>query len=71
MTTLTEAVVEEAALGWLVGLGWEVAHGLDIAPDTSGAERVDSGQVVLEHRLRDVPLTELFSGSMRGEVQPV
>ena len=37
MTTLTEAAVEEAALGWLVGLGWGVAHGLDIAPDTSGA----------------------------------
>ena len=53
MTTLTEAVVEEAALNWLAGLGWQVAHGPDIAPDTPGAERTDYDQVVLERRLRD------------------
>ena len=27
MTTLTEADVEAAALDWLSGLGWQVAHG--------------------------------------------
>ena len=32
MTTITEADVEQAALDWLVGLGWQVAHGPDIAP---------------------------------------
>ena len=32
MTTITEAVVEEAALAWLSDLGWMVAHGPDIAP---------------------------------------
>ena len=53
MTTLTEADVEQAALAWLRGLGWQVAHGPDIAPDTPGAERDDYGQVVLERRLRD------------------
>ncbi len=53
MTTLTEADVEQAALAWLEGLGWQVAHGPDIAPDTPGAERSDYGQVVLERRLRD------------------
>ena len=53
MTTLTEADVESAALGWLSALGWQVAHGPDIAPDTPGAERADYGQVVLERRLRD------------------
>ena len=53
MATLTEADVEQAALGWLAGLGWGVAHGPDIAPDTPGAERNDYGQVVLERRLRD------------------
>ena len=53
MTTLTEADVEEATLGWLATLGWQVAHGPDIAPDTPGAERDDYGQVVLEVRLRD------------------
>ena len=54
MTTITEAVVEQAALNWLAGLGWQVAHGPDVAPDTPGAERDDYGQVVLERRLRDV-----------------
>ncbi len=53
MTTITEADVEEAALNWLASLGWQVAHGPDIAPDTFGAERTDYGQVVLERRLRD------------------
>ena len=53
MTTLTEADVEAAALEWLAALGWEAAHGPDIAPDTPGAERDGYGQVVLERRLRD------------------
>ncbi len=53
MTTITEDDVEQAALGWLDGLGWRVAHGPDIAPDTPSAERADYGQVVLERRLQD------------------
>ena len=53
MTTLTEADVEQAALEWLRDLGWQLAHGPDIAPDTPAAERDDYGQVVLERRLRD------------------
>ena len=53
MTRITESVVEEAALDWLESLGWNVAHGPDIAPDTLGAERADYGQVILERRLRD------------------
>ena len=61
MTTITEADVEEAALDWLTGLGWQVAHGPDIAPDTPSAERDDYGQVVLERRLRDA-LAELNPG---------
>ena len=58
MTTLTEADVEHAALGWLAAQGWRAAHGPDIAPGTSAAERDDYGQVVLERRLRDA-LAEL------------
>ena len=61
MTTLTEADVEQAALDWLIGLGWQVAHGSDIAPETPHAERDDYEQVVLERRLRDA-LAELNSG---------
>ena len=52
MAVLTEALVESAALDWLSALGWGVAHGPDIAPDTPGAERVDYRAVVLEPRLR-------------------
>ena len=58
MTTLTEADVEQAALDWLSGLGWQVLHGPDVAPETPDAERDDYRQVVLEHRLRDA-LAEL------------
>ena len=58
MTTITEAEVEQAALEWLSSLGWQVAHGPDIAPDTPDAERADYGQVVLQRRLRDT-LAEL------------
>ena len=32
VTTMTESVVEDAALGWLDSLGWNIAHGPDIAP---------------------------------------
>ena len=53
MTSLTEADVEQAALAWLSGLGWGVAHGPDIAPDAPGAERTDYGQVILARRLHD------------------
>ena len=61
MTTLSESDVEQAALAWLEGLGWWVAHGPDIGPDGSNAERADFGQVVLENRLRDA-LADLNPG---------
>ena len=54
MTTISESTVERATLDWLTGLGWKVAHGPDIAPDTRSAERADYSQVVLERRVRDV-----------------
>ena len=53
MTTLTESTVETATIGWLADLGWSLAHGPDIAPDTTGAERTDYGEVLLARRLRD------------------
>ena len=58
MSGVTESTVEDAALAWLESLGWSIAHGPDIAPDTPGAERTDYGQMVLEQRLRDA-LTRL------------
>ena len=42
MTTITEADVEEAALAWLVDLGWGVEYGLDVAPDTVSTLRARS-----------------------------
>ena len=48
-----ESDVEEAAMGWLSGLGWETAYGPYIAPGTPAAERDSYAQVVLEGRLRD------------------
>ena len=59
MVTITEAVVEQAALGW------KTAHGPDIAPDTSSAERDDYGQVILERRLRDVITQPVRAGEVR------
>ena len=54
MTTLTESVVEEAALAWLSELGYTVLHGQDIAVDGASPERTDPGyrDVALEQRLR-------------------
>jgi type I restriction enzyme R subunit len=53
VTGFTESVVEDAALDWLEVLGWRVAHGPDIAPETRAAERAGYGEVVLARRLRD------------------
>ena len=53
MADVTESTVESVALDWLANLGWRIAHGSDIAPDTLGAERGDYGEVMLGRRLRD------------------
>ncbi|MGH7621812.1 MAG: type I restriction endonuclease, partial [Gemmatimonadaceae bacterium] len=53
MTRFTESVVEDAALDWLTAIGWQIAHGPDVAPDTPAAERTDYGEVILARRLRD------------------
>ena len=52
MTSITESVVEEAALAWLESLGYTILFGPEIAPGEPQAERDDYGQVVLEGRLR-------------------
>jgi len=53
MVIFTESDVEAAAMAWLKGLGWMVAHGPHIGPSAAGAERADYAQVVLKRRLRD------------------
>ena len=52
MSGISESSVEEVALDWLENLGWNTAHGADIAPDIS-SERADYGKVVLAQRLQN------------------
>ncbi|MGD9598669.1 MAG: type I restriction endonuclease subunit R, partial [Steroidobacteraceae bacterium] len=52
MSTFTESDVEEAALAWLEGAGWQVRNGAAIAPGEPAAERDDYGQTILAQRLR-------------------
>jgi type I restriction enzyme R subunit len=53
MTAFAESIVEEAALAWLAGAGWQVRHGAGIAPGEPAAERDNYSQVILAQRLRD------------------
>jgi len=50
----SESVVEQAALAWLEGLGYEILSGPNIAADEPSAERTDPEyhDVILERRLR-------------------
>jgi len=60
MSGLVESEVEEAALTWLAGLGWQVRYGPEIAPGAPESERAHFGEVVLAQRLREAlaPLAE-------------
>ena len=51
--SVSESTVEQAALAWLESLGWQAAHGPDIAPNLPSAERADYVEVLLPRRLRD------------------
>jgi type I restriction enzyme R subunit len=52
VTSFVESEVEEAALAWLAGLGWEVAPGADFLPDAGKGWRDGVGEVVLPGVLR-------------------
>lgn len=47
----SESVVEEAALGWLENMGYQVLHGPDIGPDGPQAERARHGWTIESNRL--------------------
>jgi type I restriction enzyme R subunit len=49
----TESELEEAALEWLDGVGYAVAHGAEIAPGEAKPERDDYHEVLLARRLRE------------------
>src|SRR2546422_11780565 len=59
-SSFSESVVEDAALAWLGGLGWQTKHGPEIAHGEPGAERADPAyrDVILARRLREA-LTKL------------
>ena len=50
---ISEYDVELATLAWLEDVGWQIAHGPDVAPDAPSTERDNFGQVVLQRRLRE------------------
>jgi len=52
-STMTESVVEQAALAWLESAGWSIESGVDLAPGVPNPERDDYGQTILLLRLRD------------------
>ena len=41
---VTESTVEDAALAWLKSLGWNIAHGPNIAPDTTAQSALTMGK---------------------------
>ena len=53
MVRLYEVEVESAALDWLAALGWTTALAPTSPRRSTGVERADYGQVVLERRRRD------------------
>ena len=53
MTSLNEAIVEDAALTWFGELGYAVGHGPQLAPGEPAAERDSFGEVLLVGRLRE------------------
>jgi type I restriction enzyme R subunit len=52
ITTITESVVEEAALDWFKGLDYQYLLGPDIACDGTRPERASYADVILSDRLR-------------------
>lgn len=62
MTTFTESVVEDAAIGWLAGVGWAVAHGPQTLPGVPAAERADYADVVHTRLLGSALLPKFISG---------
>ena len=51
MARFTESHVEEAALEWLGEMGWDVAYGNAVSPDSAQPERAAYGDVILHARL--------------------
>lgn len=55
---VSEDILEETCLFWLKELGWQIAHGPNLAPNMADAERDSYGDVILKERLRSA-LTQI------------
>jgi type I restriction enzyme, R subunit len=53
MSSLSETVVEDAALSWFKDLNYAVAHAPHLAPGEIASERSSFGDIVLSGRLRN------------------
>ncbi len=53
MSIFNESVVEDAALEYLRGLGYQTEFGPNLAPDSPNPERDSFGQIYLYERLRE------------------
>lgn len=53
----SESIIEQATLAWLEGINFNIAFGLDMAPDGTFPERENYGQVVLIKRLQQSLIT--------------
>ena len=49
---ITEEDLENFSIEWFKGIGYQFAHGPDIAPDGKFQERDDFRKIILEDRLR-------------------
>ena len=48
---MNETQLENLCLDWFAENGWEVVHGVDIAPDSSNPLRKDYKQILIESAL--------------------
>ncbi len=69
--SLTESIIEEAALEWFAELGYAVGHGPQMAPGEVAAERDTFGDVVLVGRLREAisRLNRWVPGEVRAVIK--
>ena len=49
---MNETQLENLCLDWFAENGWEVVHGVDIAPDSSNPLRKDYKQILIEADLQ-------------------
>ena len=66
--SLTESIVEDAALTWFGELGYAVGHGPQLAPGEPAPARDSFGEMVLVGRLREAK-NELAALKNLGLVQ--